>query len=82
MAALRSYVNGDWHAPSDDGIPMRDAVTGEEVARVSSAGIDMAGVLAYGRTRGLFDAPAGAAMAQRTGLSRPQRLSWMITAKW
>lgn len=60
MAALRSYVNGDWHAPSDNGVPLHDAVTGEEVARVSSAGIDMAAVLAHGRSRG------GPALAELT----------------
>ncbi|GAA2794230.1 phenylacetic acid degradation bifunctional protein PaaZ [Saccharopolyspora taberi] len=52
MAALRSYVNGDWHVPSEEGAPLHDAVTGEEVARVSSAGIDMARVLDHGRRRG------------------------------
>ncbi|PKW17374.1 phenylacetic acid degradation bifunctional protein PaaZ [Saccharopolyspora spinosa] len=60
MAALRSYVNGDWHAPSDNGVPLHDAVTGEEVARVSSAGIDMGAVLAHGRSRG------GPALAELT----------------
>ncbi|CAM02817.1 oxepin-CoA hydrolase/3-oxo-5,6-dehydrosuberyl-CoA semialdehyde dehydrogenase [Saccharopolyspora erythraea NRRL 2338] len=52
MAALRSFVNGDWHVPSEDGAPLHDAVTGEEVARISSAGIDIAGALEYGRARG------------------------------
>jgi oxepin-CoA hydrolase/3-oxo-5,6-dehydrosuberyl-CoA semialdehyde dehydrogenase len=51
MAVLRSYVGGRWQAP-DDGRPVRDAVTGEEVARVSSDGIDMAAALDYGRTVG------------------------------
>ena len=37
MPVLRSFVNGRWTAPQD-GQPVRDAVTGEEVARVSSAG--------------------------------------------
>ncbi|MGP4018969.1 phenylacetic acid degradation bifunctional protein PaaZ [Saccharopolyspora sp. 5N708] len=60
MPALRSYVNGDWHAPSDDGVPLHDAVTGAEIARVSSAGIDMAAVLAHGRGRG------GPALAELT----------------
>jgi oxepin-CoA hydrolase / 3-oxo-5,6-dehydrosuberyl-CoA semialdehyde dehydrogenase len=68
MGVLRSYVYGDWHAPSnvpldgspDNGVPVRDAVTGEEVARVSSAGIDMAAVLAHGRSRG------GPALAELT----------------
>ncbi|SDW95142.1 oxepin-CoA hydrolase / 3-oxo-5,6-dehydrosuberyl-CoA semialdehyde dehydrogenase [Saccharopolyspora shandongensis] len=60
MAALRSYVNGAWHEPADNGVPLRDAVTGEEVARVSSAGIDMAAVLAHGRGSG------GPALAELT----------------
>ena len=46
---LRSYVAGGWQAPSDEGRPLFDAVTGDEVARISSAGIDMAGVLDHGR---------------------------------
>jgi oxepin-CoA hydrolase / 3-oxo-5,6-dehydrosuberyl-CoA semialdehyde dehydrogenase len=49
---LRSYVRGSWFEPTDDGVPVHDAVTGEQVATVSSAGIDMAGVLEYGRTTG------------------------------
>ncbi|HEY0636481.1 MAG TPA: phenylacetic acid degradation bifunctional protein PaaZ [Pseudonocardiaceae bacterium] len=51
MAVLRSYVGGRWYAP-EDGAPLHDAVTGEEVARISSAGVDMAAALAYGRTVG------------------------------
>jgi oxepin-CoA hydrolase/3-oxo-5,6-dehydrosuberyl-CoA semialdehyde dehydrogenase len=49
---LRSYVNGSWHAPSDEGQPLLDAATGEEVARVSSQGIDMAATLEHGRRVG------------------------------
>jgi oxepin-CoA hydrolase/3-oxo-5,6-dehydrosuberyl-CoA semialdehyde dehydrogenase len=51
MAVLRSYVSGRWTSP-DDGRPVRDAVTGEEVARVSSDGIDLAAALAWGRDTG------------------------------
>jgi oxepin-CoA hydrolase / 3-oxo-5,6-dehydrosuberyl-CoA semialdehyde dehydrogenase len=51
MAVLRSYVSGAWYAPAD-GVPVRDAVTGDEVARVSSAGIDAASALEYGRRVG------------------------------
>ncbi|WP_300015198.1 phenylacetic acid degradation bifunctional protein PaaZ [Pseudonocardia sp.] len=49
---LRSYVRGGWHAPTDEGRPLHDAVTGEEIARVSSAGVDFAAVLDHGRTVG------------------------------
>lgn len=49
---VRSYVNGRWHEAEDDGAVLHDAVTGEEVARVSSRGIDMAAVLEHGRRVG------------------------------
>jgi oxepin-CoA hydrolase/3-oxo-5,6-dehydrosuberyl-CoA semialdehyde dehydrogenase len=52
MTLLRSYVGGAWVTPSGDGRPAFDAVTGEEIARVSSAGIDMAAALEYGRGTG------------------------------
>ncbi len=52
MTVLRSYVGGKWVTPADEGRPVLDAVTGEEVARVSSAGIDMAGALEFGRQAG------------------------------
>src|SRR5208282_3144214 len=52
MTALRSYVSGVWTEPAEDGRPVLDAVTGEEVARVSSAGIDLGAALDYGRSAG------------------------------
>jgi oxepin-CoA hydrolase / 3-oxo-5,6-dehydrosuberyl-CoA semialdehyde dehydrogenase len=52
MTVLRSYVSGAWTEPSDGGRPVLDAVTGDEVARVSSAGIDLGAALAYGRGTG------------------------------
>jgi oxepin-CoA hydrolase/3-oxo-5,6-dehydrosuberyl-CoA semialdehyde dehydrogenase len=52
MVLLRSYVNGHWVAPSDEGRPVLDAVTGQEVARVSSSGIDKPAALAYARSTG------------------------------
>ncbi|ONI81146.1 phenylacetic acid degradation bifunctional protein PaaZ [Actinosynnema sp. ALI-1.44] len=52
MAPLRSYVSGRWHTPDAEGAPLHDAVTGEEIARISSAGVDMAAALAYGREKG------------------------------
>jgi oxepin-CoA hydrolase / 3-oxo-5,6-dehydrosuberyl-CoA semialdehyde dehydrogenase len=52
MVVLRSYVNGSWFTPEEQGAPLFDAVTGEEVARISSAGVDMARALDYGRRVG------------------------------
>ena len=49
---LGSYVNGSWTSPSAEGAPLLDAVTGERVATISSAGIDMRAALEYGRAVG------------------------------
>ncbi|MET0189935.1 MAG: 3,4-dehydroadipyl-CoA semialdehyde dehydrogenase, partial [Pseudonocardia sediminis] len=51
-ALLRSYVSGNWHTPPGEGRPLHDAVTGDEVARISSEGIDFGAALTYGRTVG------------------------------
>ena len=51
MPVLRSYVSGRWTAPPD-GRPVRDAVTGEEITRISSDGIDLGAALDYGRRVG------------------------------
>ena len=50
--ALRSYVNGSWVSPTAEGTPLLDAVTGEQIDTISSAGIDMRQALDYGRTTG------------------------------
>ncbi|SDO91618.1 oxepin-CoA hydrolase / 3-oxo-5,6-dehydrosuberyl-CoA semialdehyde dehydrogenase [Nakamurella panacisegetis] len=52
MTVLSSYVRGNWHTPDGDGAAVYDAVTGDEIARLSTAGIDMAAVLDYGRQVG------------------------------
>ncbi|GAA4636911.1 phenylacetic acid degradation bifunctional protein PaaZ [Actinoallomurus vinaceus] len=52
MTALHSYVGGRWQTPTGEGIPLHDAATGEEIARVSTAGIDLAAALEYGRRVG------------------------------
>jgi oxepin-CoA hydrolase / 3-oxo-5,6-dehydrosuberyl-CoA semialdehyde dehydrogenase len=51
MGVLRSYTEGRWSAP-DSGTPVYDAVTGETVAEVSSAGLDFGAALVYGRQVG------------------------------
>ncbi len=52
MTLLHSYVNGTWVTGSGEGRPVLDAVTGEEVTRISAAGLDLAGALGYGRSAG------------------------------
>jgi oxepin-CoA hydrolase/3-oxo-5,6-dehydrosuberyl-CoA semialdehyde dehydrogenase len=52
VSALRSYVSGTWVTPDGEGEPVLDAVTGEEVARVSTEGIDMRAALEHARSVG------------------------------
>lgn len=49
-----SFVQGAWWAPAAaaDGVPVRDASTGEVLAKVSTEGLDLAAVVDYGRTVG------------------------------
>ena len=54
-----SYLQGRWQAGTGDGRPMLDAVTGEEVGRLSTDGLDLAGAASYARETG------GPACAQR-----------------
>ena len=49
---ISSYVRDDWYTASDDGATVVDASTGEPVARVSSAGVDLAGMVEHARTVG------------------------------
>ena len=49
---LESYVAGRWQGGSDDGTTIVDAVTGEPVARVSSARVDTGAAVRYAREVG------------------------------
>ena len=49
---LSSYAQGRWYTAPDKGTSLLHAVTGEEVARISSTGLDVAGMLDYGRQVG------------------------------
>jgi len=51
-ALLESYLAGRWVRAQDEGEPVLDAVTGEEVARVSSRGLDFAALVAHARDVG------------------------------
>jgi oxepin-CoA hydrolase / 3-oxo-5,6-dehydrosuberyl-CoA semialdehyde dehydrogenase len=52
VTVLRSYVAGRWFAPDSGATSVYDAVTGEEIAQVSSDGVDFGAALAYGRSVG------------------------------
>ncbi|GAA3876096.1 phenylacetic acid degradation bifunctional protein PaaZ [Saccharothrix violaceirubra] len=60
MALLRSYVSGRWFTSPSEGAPLHDAVTGDEIARISADGVDRAAALDYGRRVG------GAALRELT----------------
>ena len=47
-----SYVAGNWYTATDPGVRVLDPSTGEAVATVSSAGLDVAATLAYARSVG------------------------------
>lgn len=49
---LESYVAGAWRRPTDDGVRVLDAVTGEPVAAVSGAGLDPGEAVRYARAVG------------------------------
>ena len=49
---LESYAGGSWFAAGDDGAPLLDAVTGDEVARISSRGLDVGAMARYARDVG------------------------------
>ena len=49
---LESYAAGRWYRASDEGRPAYDAATGEEVARVSATGLDLAAMVRHGREVG------------------------------
>jgi 3,4-dehydroadipyl-CoA semialdehyde dehydrogenase len=59
---LANFVSGEWRAGGGAGEPLVDPVTGEELARISSQGIDIKGALDFARTEG---GPALRAMTYR-----------------
>ncbi|MEE8103987.1 MAG: 3,4-dehydroadipyl-CoA semialdehyde dehydrogenase [Planctomycetota bacterium] len=52
MKTLKSYVCGEWHTAAAGFADLHDPVTEETIARVSSSGVDFAGVLDHARTAG------------------------------
>src|SRR4051794_17087005 len=49
---LESYARGSWFRADAEGQPLLDAATGEEVARISSAGLDVSAMVRYAREVG------------------------------
>jgi oxepin-CoA hydrolase/3-oxo-5,6-dehydrosuberyl-CoA semialdehyde dehydrogenase len=66
-ALLESYAAGRWFRAPDEGRPLLDAATGEEVARISSRGLDLGAMTDHARSVG---GPAVRALTfhQRAGL--------------
>jgi 3,4-dehydroadipyl-CoA semialdehyde dehydrogenase len=64
---LASYVGGKWVEGADEGAALVDPVTGEELARASTTGVDIAAAMAHARDTG---GPALRAMtfSERAGL--------------
>src|SRR6266568_5867257 len=49
---LPNYVNGQWSEGTGPGEPLIDPVTGDELARISSQGVNLEEALAFARTHG------------------------------
>lgn len=52
MNKLKSYAKGQWHQATDGFKNCHNAINGDIVAQISSAGLDFSGMLDYGRTVG------------------------------
>ena len=52
LRVLESYLCGAWQAGRGDGAELLDAATGDPVARIDAAGLDMAAALEHGRHAG------------------------------
>jgi len=52
MTRLGNYIAGSWITGDGEGQPLYHAVTGEEIARAGTQGLDFAAVLDYGRKTG------------------------------
>src|SRR6266849_6779411 len=71
---LPNYVKGQWSEGTGPGEPLIDPVTGDELAKISSQGVDLEGALAFARTHG------GPALRQLTYSQRAEMLAKMADA--
>ena len=68
---LPNYVADHWREGSGPGAPLVDPVTGDELARISSEGVDLNNALEFARTQG------GSALRQLTYAQRADLLAKM-----
>ena len=66
---LPNYVSGQWREGSGPGTPLVDPVTGDELARISSDGVDLKTALDFARSQG------GPALRQLTYAERADLLA-------
>jgi len=66
---LPNYVNGQWSEGAGSGEPLIDPVTGDELASISSQGVNIEAALAFARTHG------GPALRQLTYAQRAEMLA-------
>src|SRR5499427_823474 len=66
---LPNYLAGHWIEGSGDGVPLVDPVTGDELARTSSEGVDLQTALEFARSQG------GPALRQLTYAQRADLLA-------
>lgn len=71
---LASYVAGEWYTAPDEGAVVVDAATGEEVARVSTAGLDTRAMVDHARRVG------GPALRRLTFQARAAALKDLATS--
>jgi oxepin-CoA hydrolase / 3-oxo-5,6-dehydrosuberyl-CoA semialdehyde dehydrogenase len=49
---LANYVEGKWVEGSGEGVPLFNAVTGQQIAEATTKGIDFGAILEYARNTG------------------------------
>ena len=72
---LPNYLTGKWSEGTGPGESLIDPVTGEELATISSQGIDLKAALAFARTHG------GPALRQLTYAQRAELLGKIADAQ-
>ncbi|HEY2546157.1 MAG TPA: 3,4-dehydroadipyl-CoA semialdehyde dehydrogenase [Candidatus Acidoferrum sp.] len=74
---LPNYVSGQWTEGAGPGDPLVDPVTGEELARVSSQGVDVKAALDFARSNG---GPALRALTYRQRADLLAKIAEVLTA--